>query len=68
MLRAGTGFTEPSTLKADFGDKKTVYEQALQVPEYVVYDPASKQWRGWRLTAQGEYEEQPPDSRGWLWR
>ena len=57
----------PSTLKDDLGTKKTVYEQELKVPEYVVYDPASGRLRGWRLNAEGRYEELTPDERHWLW-
>jgi len=56
-----------STIQFDLTGKKTVYEQDLKTPEYVVYDPASERLHGWRLNARGRYDELALDERGWLW-
>lgn len=52
-----------STVTFDLTGKKEIYEQMLQTPEYVVYDPDSEQLHGWRLVG-GRYE---PIDQGRLW-
>jgi Uma2 family endonuclease len=46
-----------STATNDKNDKKTIYQDQLQVPEYFWYDPFnSKDWAGFRLT-DGVYQK-----------
>jgi len=56
-----------STAQFDVSTKRAIYEQDLQTPEYVVYDPLTPRLRGWRLDARGRYQELTLDERGWLW-
>jgi Uma2 family endonuclease len=56
----------PTTADFDLTDKKEVYEQILETPEYVVYDPETEKLRGWRLT-RGQYVPMKPNEQGWLW-
>ena len=49
----------PSTFSRDFAEKKTIYEQILQVKEYYIYDPYHEiqpSFIGFRLVG-GSYEE-----------
>ena len=56
----------PSTLNFDVTGKKEVYEQILATPEYIVYNPATEELWGWRLSA-GRYLPIEPNEQGWLW-
>ncbi|MDM8528797.1 Uma2 family endonuclease [Anaerolineales bacterium HSG24] len=58
--------TSPSTAKFDVTGKKEIYEQILETSEYVVYNPNTRQLRGWRLTG-GQYCPITPNKKGWLW-
>jgi colicin import membrane protein len=49
----------------DVEDRKTDYEQRLQVPEYLFADPEFGDLRLGRLR-EGSYHPAPPDERGWL--
>lgn len=55
-----------STVNFDLSRKKDIYEQMLQTPEYVVYDPDSEQLYGWRLVG-GRYEPIELNDQGRLW-
>ena len=56
----------PTTRKQDYGPKKDIYEQILQVSDYYCYDPDGQQLHGWRLHGR-EYAALIPNERGWLW-
>ncbi len=55
-----------STADFDVTGKKDIYEQQLQTPEYVVYNPETDELKGWRL-AGGRYGPIAPNEQGWLW-
>lgn len=55
-----------STRDLDLTDRKDVYERIFRTPEYFVYDPDTRQLRGWRL-GTGGYEEITPTEHGRLW-
>jgi Uma2 family endonuclease len=52
-----------STAHIDKGEKKRVYQDVLQVPEYYWYDPDSGELAGFRLRS-GIYEPIVPDNGG----
>jgi Uma2 family endonuclease len=55
-----------STADIDKGDKKTIYQDKLKVPEYYWFDPLnSKDWAGFILK-HGVYEEIPVDDKNRL--
>jgi Uma2 family endonuclease len=54
-----------STAAQDKGEKKTIYQDRLRVPEYFWFDPFSGEWAGFRLR-DGRYEEIGEDSHGRL--
>lgn len=56
----------PSTASFDLQEKREIYEQVLETPEYVTYNPETDDLRGWRLMA-GHYEPIKPNEQGWLW-
>jgi Uma2 family endonuclease len=58
--------TSPSTEKIDLEDKKTLYAHTFRTSEYFCVAPNVEWIQGWRLNLR-EYEEIPPDERGWLW-
>ncbi|PSN17738.1 hypothetical protein C7271_16140 [filamentous cyanobacterium CCP5] len=52
----------PSTISADKGEKKTIYQDRLHTPEYFWYDPFNPEdWAGFRLQG-GTYQAIEPDS------
>ncbi|CAK0762801.1 hypothetical protein CCP3SC15_2970001 [Gammaproteobacteria bacterium] len=55
-----------STAQFDLNGKKSIYEQQLQTPEYVIYNPETGQFLGWRLK-NGRYEPIVPNEQGLLW-
>ena len=55
-----------STAKFDLTKKKAIYERILKTPEYVVYDPATEELRGWRLRS-GHYTPVGLNPQGRLW-
>jgi Uma2 family endonuclease len=52
-----------STARIDRGEKKRVYQDEVQVPEYYWYDPFSEELAGFRLRA-GVYQPIDPDGDG----
>ena len=56
----------PPTRDEDLGTKFKVYETILRTPEYVAYDPATREIKAWRLGKRA-YEPIQPDGRGWIW-
>jgi Uma2 family endonuclease len=56
-----------STVHVDLGLKKEIYEQMLKTPEYVIYNPLTKELLGWRLTRSNHYQAIKPNEKGWLW-
>lgn len=56
----------PTTADFDVAGKKDIYEQMLETPEYIVYNPDTEVLRGWRLV-RGQYVELKPNEQGWLW-
>ena len=57
----------PTTADSDRTVKKNLYERTFQTPEYYCYDPDTSKLEGWRLGAEGRYEDIEPDEHGWLW-
>jgi len=55
-----------STAQFDRVEKKNIYEQRLQTPEYIIYDPITNQFQGWRLRS-GRYESMVANEQGQLW-
>lgn len=55
--------TSSSTIGIDLTDKKRLYEQVFQTPEYFCYDPEKLKLYGWRLK-RGVYAPIPMDARG----
>jgi Uma2 family endonuclease len=59
--------TSPSTAEEDRGRKKDIYERALEVPYYFIFDPATGELEGYRLPGSGRrYEGIPPNAAGRL--
>ena len=56
----------PTTANFDVTGKLEIYEQILQTPEYIIYNPDTEVLQGWRLIA-GRYEPIEPNEAGWLW-
>jgi Uma2 family endonuclease len=54
-----------STAARDKGEKKTVYQDRLRVPEYFWFDPFTGEWAGFYLR-KGVYEPIEPDVQGRL--
>jgi hypothetical protein len=54
-----------STAAVDKGEKKQVYQDCLQVPEYFWFDPFSAEWAGFALR-HGVYEPIAEDAQGRL--
>ncbi len=54
-----------STAAIDKGEKKQIYQDVLQVPEYIWYDPFSGELAGFRLH-EGRYQAIEPDAAGRL--
>lgn len=59
--------TSPSTAHVDRVFKKDLYQNVWHTREYVLYDPETERFQGWRLDAAGVYQSIPADERGWLW-
>jgi Uma2 family endonuclease len=59
--------SSPTTADQDHGIKKLTYERVFHTSEYFIYDPDSRELRGWRLNDQQRYQEIPPNENGWLW-
>jgi Uma2 family endonuclease len=55
-----------STASFDVKGKKTISEKDLKTPEYMVYNPKTKQLRGWRLVTN-RYVPIQANEHGWLW-
>jgi Uma2 family endonuclease len=56
-----------TTADVDLGEKKDIYEQIFQTPEYFVFDPQNPHsLQGWRLT-NNCYQAIQPNQSGWLW-
>ncbi len=55
------------TARTDRTTKKRLYEQVFRTPEYFWYDPATQEFKGWRLSGEMEYQPITPNERGWLW-
>ena len=64
-------FTSKKTRKADEGEKFTIYEQALKIPEYILFDPKGEylkpRLKGWRLNAEGRYAPIAMDEKGHIY-
>jgi Uma2 family endonuclease len=59
--------TSPSTVADDHGRKKDVYERALEVPYYFIFDPESGELEGFHLPGPGtRYAPIPPNGSGRL--
>lgn len=56
----------PKTAATDRGLKKQLYQDIFRTPDYFWFDPNSLEFKGFHLV-DGEYEELPPNDRGWLW-
>ncbi|MDJ1181728.1 Uma2 family endonuclease [Roseofilum casamattae] len=57
-----------STADIDRNEKKTLYEQTFQTPDYFIYDPYDRDsLQGWHLGANGTYQSLVANDRGWLW-
>jgi Uma2 family endonuclease len=54
-----------STAAQDKGEKKTIYQDRLRVPEYFWFDPFSGEWAG-SVLRDGGYEDIAEDSHGRL--
>ncbi|MDH4129050.1 MAG: Uma2 family endonuclease [Spirochaetota bacterium] len=55
--------TSESTAKIDKVDKKLVYQDKLRVPEYILFDPISKELSGFELV-DGKYRDIEKDEKG----
>ncbi|MCP4700977.1 MAG: hypothetical protein GY862_29600 [Gammaproteobacteria bacterium] len=55
-----------STAQFDVNAKKDIYEKHLKTQEYVVYNPDTEEFKGWRLTNKC-YQPIIPDKEGKLW-
>jgi len=55
-----------TTVDFDLTGKKNIYEQELQTPEYVVYNPLTEELRAWRL-AGGRYVRIAPNHLEQIW-
>ncbi|MCS6923834.1 MAG: Uma2 family endonuclease [Fimbriimonadales bacterium] len=55
----------PRTKQKDLTDNMQIYAKVFRTPEYVWYDQATGELKGYRLV-EGEYQEIPPDERGWI--
>ena len=58
--------TSESTAAMDRGEKKRVYGKVLHVPEYFIYDPATRTLEGYRLGPGSEYVPISADADGRL--
>jgi Uma2 family endonuclease len=59
--------TSASTVSEDHGRKKDVYERALEVPYYFIFDPDSGELEGFHLPGPGaRYAPIPPNGAGRL--
>jgi len=56
----------PSSLAADLGKKKNLYEQVFRTREYFCYDPVTQHLYGWKLYGD-IYEELKPGKHNCLW-
>lgn len=56
-----------STEAADRGRKKQIYERALRVPFYGIYDPLSARFDAYELGADRVYHALAPDEHGRVW-
>lgn len=55
-----------STERIDRTTKKALYQDTFRTPEYFWFHPYKLEFKGFRLRNR-QYEELPPDDRGWLW-
>ena len=53
----------PSTKDMDLTTKYDIYEKMLQTPEYVAYDPATRELKAWRLK-KGKYQPLKANAEG----
>ena len=53
----------PTTKTVDLTTKRDIYEQILQTPEYVAYDPTTRELFAWRLRS-GVYQPLPANAEG----
>ncbi len=62
-------FSSFSTRREDHHKKKRIYEQILQVPYYVIFDPHGIYLNAWELK-EGQYIPLEPDEQGYyhLWQ
>ncbi len=59
--------TSVSTAEFDVTGKKTIYEQELKTPEYMVYNPETEELKGWRFDNKNHYQTIMPNQEGRLW-
>jgi Uma2 family endonuclease len=55
-----------STAKQDRTEKKQVYQDTFQTPEYFWFHPVTLEFEAFRLR-EGTYEPIPPSKEGWRW-
>lgn len=55
-----------STAEIDRDVKREIYQERFRTPEYFWFSPDTLEFMGWRLV-EAEYQEVPPDERGWRW-
>ena len=53
----------PSTKHVDLTTKRDIYEKTLRTPEYVAYDPKTRELLAWRLK-NGKYKPLKADAKG----
>jgi len=56
-----------STATVDRVDKKKIYQNTFQTPEYFWFDPHGLEFKGFRLQASGRYRAIAKTARGWRW-
>jgi Uma2 family endonuclease len=54
------------TARSDRETKKQIYQDIFRTPEYFWFHPETLEFKGFRLSYR-QYEEIPPNDRGWRW-
>ncbi|MGK7930454.1 MAG: Uma2 family endonuclease [Microcystaceae cyanobacterium] len=55
-----------STAKTDRGEKKQIYQDIFQTPDYFWFDPYTLEFKGFTLI-NNKYQPIAPNEQGWLW-
>ncbi|MGK7933109.1 MAG: Uma2 family endonuclease [Microcystaceae cyanobacterium] len=55
-----------STAKTDRGEKKRIYQDIFQTPDYFWFDPYTLEFQGFTLVNK-KYQPIEPNEQGWLW-